>query len=162
MKKIKGKKAPQQARAIHTASIYSCVPLQPAHCDCTPSLMGTWLWKFRGLFAPRRLFSKPLGQSVGTCCAQHCFKKWLGGWRGFILLGSGSLLLSCSFPSPCRLTSFFCSALLSSAFGADPLHVWFRECRRVSFKSKDMRALGQARGAIGHSSSTSRAITQLT
>lgn len=161
MKKIKGKKAPQQARAIHTASIYSCVPLQPAHCDCTPSLMGTWLWKFRGLFAPRRLFSKPLGQSVGTCCAQHCFKKWLGGLSCWVLAHcfcrAHFHLLVVSHPFP-----FFCSALLSSAFGADPLHVWFRECRRVSFKSKDMRALGQARGAIGHSSSTSRAITHLT
>lgn len=77
------------------------------------------LWKFRGLFAPRRLFSKPLGQSVGTCCAQHCFKKWLGGWRGFIPLGSGSLLLSCSFPSPCRLTSFPL-LLLSSPLLSEP------------------------------------------
>lgn len=70
------------------------------------------VYPFAGLFAPYRPFSEPLGQSGGTCRAQCCLKK--GGavsegvysfYSVFILLGSGSLLLSCSSPSPCRLTS---------------------------------------------------------
>ena len=31
----------QQARTIYAPSIYSCIPLQPALCDCTPTLIVT-------------------------------------------------------------------------------------------------------------------------
>lgn len=80
----------------------------------------------------------------------------------FILLGSGSLLLSCSSQSPCHLIfichflfSFFysspllCSSLLSSllCFLSGPLPFRFYEHCRVSFKSKDIEAVGQARRA---------------
>lgn len=137
-------KKPQQARTIYTPSICSCVPL------C------------RSL-SPYRPFPETLGQSGDTCHALRCLKKGRVYGRGvysfysiFILLGSGSMLLSCSSPSPCRLTSippfFLSSPLLFSKRQLSPVRL--HEYRIVSFKSKDMGAVGQAKRSSGHFSPT--------
>lgn len=80
---------------------------------------------FAGLFAPHRPFSETLGQSGGACRAQRCLKKKekkrkgrAEGWTLFIAFSSCLVLahcfLSCSSPSPCRLTSIPPFPLLSS------------------------------------------------
>lgn len=61
--------------------------------------------------------------------------------------------MSCSSPSPCRLISippfhnYFAPLLSSPRFVSGPLPVRFYEYCRVSFKSKDIEAVGQARKA---------------
>lgn len=142
---------------------------------CIPAACTFWLHtftygnktqkKFTGLFAPCRPFSEPLEQSGSVCRAQHCLKTGVGveSLTLFIAFSSCLVLAHCfchahlhlpviSYPSPFFYISF--TPLLSSIFLSSllcflrrHLPVRFYEYRRVSFKSKDMGAVGQARKA---------------
>lgn len=74
---------------------------------------------------------------------------WVGGYNNFLLLGSGSLLLSCSFPSPSCLTlsPHFPPSIPPYFFPSRTVRVSLYECCRVSLKSTDMGAVGLGRGA---------------
>ena len=154
------------------------IPVYPCSAHFVTAHTFTYGNKTQRKFAGRPLCTARAARTIWryTTCLEN--KKGeedgSGGMNSFysifILLGSGSLLLSCSSPSPCRLTSIPSSLFPSSpssllCFPSGPLPVRFYEYRIFSFFFKNPRTWelwAKARGSGGHSSSTSRAITQLT
>lgn len=151
-KKEEKKKTPQ-TRTIYAPSIYSRVPLSRALCTIQAIFRATWtIWRY--MSCPALLTKKG--------------DRWVEGWTLFIAFSSCLVLAHCfchahlhlpvvSYPLPPSLfsssflflSSFFLFSPplppLSLLFSVSP--VSFYEYRGVSFKSKDMGAVGQAGGA---------------
>ena len=137
---IKKKKLSAGENYPRSFHLFLCAPLCRALC----TIQATWtVWRYMSCPAP--LYKKAGAGVIGV-----------GGWTLFIAFSSCLVLAHCfchahlhllvvSHPSPLFFLSSFSSSPLCFLSGTLPVRLY--EYRRVSFKSKDVGAVGQARGA---------------